>query len=299
MASETLLFFVLMLSSVRVGKSAESLFNLKCQPAVGVIGQITHISCSIESQTGPVIINTVVLTRFRENKSCFTFQPYENRVTGDSRFKVESLPSLQLHNTAISDEGGYKYYIRTNLGNVNVQFTINVTAKYSTSIITSEPTEIESGGAADLYCNASGGYPAGTIHWFDQSNTNWTQNSGLQITQGHDGLFTLSSKLSFKSIDSTWTPFRCVVLNNRYKGEGESTSALKIKDELMITPHSNSTMKNGIAGVIVIGSLIAGLLFVLLFRRRSDRRPRSFQIPAQNKDDYEKAADAEETQCNA
>ncbi|KAM9482943.1 uncharacterized protein Hap1MRO34_007998 [Clarias gariepinus] len=228
MASETLLICVLMLSSVRVIKSAESLFNVKCQPAVGVIGQITHISCSIESKTGPVVINTVVLTKISEIKPCFTFQPYENRVTGDSRFKVESLPSLQLHNTAISDEGGYKYYIRTNQGNVNVQFTINVTAKYSSPIITSEPTEIESGGAADLYCNASGGYPAGTIHWFHQRNTSWTQNSELQITQGHDGLFTLSSKLSFRSIDTTWGPFRCVVLNNRYKEEGERTFTLKI-----------------------------------------------------------------------
>ncbi|KAF5886777.1 muscle, skeletal receptor tyrosine-protein kinase-like isoform X1, partial [Clarias magur] len=185
----------------------KALFNLKCQSAVGVIGQTTNISCSIESQTGPVVINTVVLTRFRENKPCFTFQPYENRVTGDSRFKVESLPSLQLHNTAISDEGGYRYYIRTNLGNDDAEFRINVTAVYSPPVITSEPTEIKDGGAADLYCRASGGYPAGTIHWFDQRNTNWTQNSRLQITQGHDGLFTLSSKLSFRSIDSTWGPF--------------------------------------------------------------------------------------------
>ncbi|XP_053355257.1 uncharacterized protein LOC128527017 [Clarias gariepinus] len=237
MATATLLVLTLMLSSVPVGQAAESLFNVKCQPAVGVIGQITHISCSIESQTGPVVINTVVLTRFSEIKPCFTFQPYENRVTGDSRFKVESLPSLQLHNTAISDEGGYKYYIRTNQGNVNVQFTINVTAKYSSPVITFEPTVIESGGAADLYCNASGGYPAGTIHWFGQSNTNWTKNSGLQITQGHDGLFTLFSKLSFKSIDTTWTPFRCVVLNYRYKGEGESASTLKIKGKCCLVLH--------------------------------------------------------------
>ncbi|KAF5886776.1 muscle, skeletal receptor tyrosine-protein kinase-like isoform X1, partial [Clarias magur] len=96
---------------------------------------------------------------------------------------------------------------------------------YSLPIITSEPTEIESGGAADLYCRASGGSPAGTIHWFDQRNTNWTQNSRLQITQGHDGLFTLSSKLSFRSIDSTWGPFRCVVLNYRYEEEGGRTPA--------------------------------------------------------------------------
>ncbi|KAF5886778.1 muscle, skeletal receptor tyrosine-protein kinase-like isoform X1, partial [Clarias magur] len=126
MASDTLLIFVLMLSSVRLGKSAETLFNLKCQSAVGIAGQTTNISCSIESQTGPVVIKAVSLTRIRENKPCFTFKPSKNRVTGDSRFKVESLPSLQLHNTSISDEGGYRYYIRTNLGHVDAEFTISV-----------------------------------------------------------------------------------------------------------------------------------------------------------------------------
>ncbi|XP_053355256.1 uncharacterized protein LOC128527016 [Clarias gariepinus] len=263
MPSETLPLFVLLLSLVHLKKSAETLFNLRCQPAVGVIGQITNISCSYENQTGPVVINTVSLTRFNETKCCFTFHPYENRVTGDSRFKVESLPSLQLHNTAISDEGGYKYYIRTNLGNVNVQFTINVTAKYSSPVITSEPTEIESGGAADLYCNASGGYPAGTIHWFDQSKTNWTQNSELQITQGHDGLFTLSSKLTFKSIDSTWGPFKCVVLNYRYEEEGESASTLKINAV-------ETSMKS--VGVLVSVCFVMGFLLFVWFMRRCIRR---------------------------
>ncbi|XP_053098181.1 butyrophilin-like protein 2 isoform X1 [Pangasianodon hypophthalmus] len=231
MASANLLFFVLMLSSVRVGRSSESLFKLKCQPAVGVIGQTTHISCSIELYTKPtpVVINTVTLLRSGEKKPCFAFQPFENIQIGDSRFEVENGPSLQLHNTAFSDEGEYWYLIRTNLGQDQVQFTINVTAKYSNPIITSVQKEIVNDGAADLYCSANGGYPAGTIHWFDQSNTNWTKSATLQSTQGNDGLFTLSSKLSFQKIDSLWAPFRCVVLNNRYEEEGGTTSTLEIK----------------------------------------------------------------------
>ncbi|XP_053098192.1 uncharacterized protein zgc:174863 isoform X3 [Pangasianodon hypophthalmus] len=231
MTSATLLFLVLILLSVPDVKSSESLFKLKCQPAVGVIGQTTHISCSIELYTKPkpVVINTVTLTRGEEKKSCFAFQPFENIQIGDSRFGVENGPSLQLHNTAISDEGKYRYNIRTNLGQDDVQFTINVTAKYSNPIITSVQKEIVNDGAADLYCSASGGYPAGTIHWFDQSNTNWTKSATLQSTQGNDGLFTLSSNLSFQKIDSLWAPFRCVVLNNRYEEEGGTTSTLEIK----------------------------------------------------------------------
>ncbi|MCI4375959.1 hypothetical protein PGIGA_G00115700 [Pangasianodon gigas] len=303
MASANLLFFVLMLSSVRVGRSSESLFKLKCQPAVGVIGQTTHISCSIEFYTKPkpVVINTVALTRSGEKKSCFTIQPLENIRIGDSRFDVEKEPSLQLHNTAISDEGEYRYLIRTNLGQDQVRFTINVTAKYSNPIITSVPKEIVNDGAADLYCNASGGYPAGTIHWFDQSNTNWTKSATLQSTQGNDGLFTLSSKLSFQKIDSLWAPFRCVVLNSKYEEEeGGTTSTLEIKDNPENSPSTSSTVNNSIAGVVVIGSLIVGLLIVLLFKRRRNKRavPMEHTYPEEEKDlnepVYKKAAEAEE-----
>ncbi|XP_034153708.2 butyrophilin-like protein 2 isoform X4 [Pangasianodon hypophthalmus] len=313
MASANLLFFVLMLSSVRVGRSSESLFKLKCQPAVGVIGQTTHISCSIELYTKPtpVVINTVTLLRSGEKKPCFAFQPFENIQIGDSRFEVENGPSLQLHNTAFSDEGEYWYLIRTNLGQDQVQFTINVTAKYSNPIITSVQKEIVNDGAADLYCSANGGYPAGTIHWFDQSNTNWTKSATLQSTQGNDGLFTLSSKLSFQKIDSLWAPFRCVVLNNRYEEEGGTTSTLEIKDNPDNPPFSSSTVNNSIAGVVVIGSLIVGLLIVLLFkRRRNQQLRRASAIPilsavpmeqtypeeekGLNEPVYKKAAEAEE-----
>lgn len=90
------------------------------------------------------------------------------------------------------------------------------------------PEEVVNHGPADLYCNASGGYPAGTIHWFDHSNTNWTKGATLQSTLGNDGFFTLSSKLSFKQIDSAWEPFRCVVLDSKYAEEGGSTFTLRI-----------------------------------------------------------------------
>lgn len=102
-------------------------------------------------------------------------------------------------------------------------------AKYSDPVITSMPKEIVNDGPTELSCNATGGYPAGTIHWFDQSNTNWTKSATLQSTQGSNGRFTLSSKLSFKRFDAIWAPFRCVVLNSKYKEEGGSMSTGQIK----------------------------------------------------------------------
>ncbi|GAA6072647.1 muscle, skeletal receptor tyrosine-protein kinase-like, partial [Tachysurus ichikawai] len=230
MASATLHFFVLMMSSLRVGKSVDSLFTLKCQPAVGVIGQTTIISCSIETQTETKpSVKTVVITKIGQQKHCFAFNTFDKSASGDTRFRAENVPSLELQNTMISDEGEYKYFIRTYLGSVTTMFTINVTAKYFSPVITTEQKEIVNDGPADLYCTARGGYPAGTIHWFDLSNSNWTKNAHLQTTQGDDGLFTLTSKLDFQKIDSVWGQFRCVVLNSRYQEEGMSTSDLKIK----------------------------------------------------------------------
>ncbi|XP_036425363.1 uncharacterized protein LOC118807457 [Colossoma macropomum] len=88
---------------------------------------------------------------------------------------------------------------------------------------------IEDGGPADLYCNASGGYPAGAIHWFDSTNTNWTKSATLEIREREDKLVHLSSKLTFAKIDLSWESFRCVVLNSKFVQEGETTSHLNIR----------------------------------------------------------------------
>ncbi|KAI5613782.1 hypothetical protein C0J50_4186 [Silurus asotus] len=254
----------------------EGLFKLKCEPAVGVISQTTNIPCSIESQYKPVI-DTVVLKRLGEKNPCFICQPQKNKIIGDPRFKVLGGSSLQLQNTAISDEGEYEYYIRTSLGEDTILFTISVTAKYNNPVITSVPEKIEKNGRAELHCTASGGYPAGTIHWFDQSKTNWTTSASLDITRGDDGLHTLSSTLRFQSFDTLWAPFRCIVLNNKYQEEGRSSFILERKDVPETTVGLNSTVTNSIAGVVVIGSLVAGLLVALLCRQRRVQHPQPLE----------------------
>lgn len=106
------------------------LFTLKCQPAVGVIGQTTIISCSIETQTETKpSVKTVVITKIGQQKHCFAFNTFDKSASGDTRFRAENVPSLELQNTMISDEGEYKYFIRTYLGSVTTMFTINVTGK--------------------------------------------------------------------------------------------------------------------------------------------------------------------------
>ncbi|XP_058258517.1 uncharacterized protein zgc:174863 isoform X1 [Hemibagrus wyckioides] len=300
MDSATLLFFLLMISSLCLGQSVNNLFRLKCQPAVGVIGQTTNIICDMEAETVP-IVNTVVITKIGETEPCFTFNRRDDLVIGDPRFQHKNVPSLQLENTMISDEGDYSYFIRTSHGKEDIRFTINVTAKYHEPVISSKQKELVSGGAADLYCNASGGYPAGTINWFDGSKTNWTKNAVLQITPGDDGLFTLSSKLNFKSFDPIWGDFQCIVLNSKYQEEGRSNSNLQIIGTLdnPRDPGNDSMMKNIVAATVVIGSLIVGLLIALLLkRRRFQQLRRTSAVPFLRDNEPEPVYSEEENALN-
>lgn len=104
-------------------------------------------------------------------------------------------------------------------------FPINK-AKYKDPIVSTWPQNVTEGGPTDLYCNATEGYPTGTIHWFDRYGTNWTINSILTKTTKDtysSKSVALSSKLTFNSIDLSLAPFRCIVLNSKYIQDGEKT----------------------------------------------------------------------------
>lgn len=110
---------------------------------------------------------------------------------------------------------------------INV-FSLNK-AKYKNPITSTWPEAVKDGGRATLYCNATDGYPAGFIHWFDRSGTNWTINSNTtKATKDSNGLksVALSSRLTFKTIDAGLAPFRCIVLNSRYVQDGENTISI-------------------------------------------------------------------------
>lgn len=99
-------------------------------------------------------------------------------------------------------------------------------AKYKDPIVSTWPENVTEGGPLDLHCNATEGYPAGAIHWFDRYKINWTTNSILTKTTKDTNIsksVALFSKLTFKSIDFSLAPFTCIVLNNKYIQEREKT----------------------------------------------------------------------------
>ncbi|XP_049335623.1 uncharacterized protein LOC103043666 isoform X1 [Astyanax mexicanus] len=268
-----LLVLLTALIFVSVGNADNRILDLKCAPAYGEVGKTTKISCSFKSTSvdQDININAVsVLKRGQENP-VFSFS---NKIgTEDSRFKLPSVnnPSLELVNTTVSDEGEYNYQIVTSRGMVTDRsFRIGVTAKYHEPTTISWPEKIEEGGSVDLYCNASGGYPAGSIQWFDNTNTDWTKSATLKTTEGEDKLVQLSSKLTFKKIDLNWVPFRCVVLNSKFVKERESTFHLKFTG---VDKGSSVTVS---VVLMVTGIIVVAVLMGLLFRRRriqQGRRP--------------------------
>ncbi|KAI4905564.1 hypothetical protein NFI96_000403 [Prochilodus magdalenae] len=280
MAAAVLLF--LTVTSVCLGVlSASTLINVDCRPAAGVAGQPTKISCSFKKNFGgdhSIIISAVTVMKKGERDPVFQMN---GEVQEGARFNLPSTedPSLQITNTAVSDEGQYDYMVVTNRGIIpDGTFQITVTAKYGTPTINSRPEKLEEGASAEFHCTASGGYPAGAIHWFDSTGTNWTKSATLDITEGEDKLLKLSSTLSFTSIDSNWGKFKCVVLNSKFSKEGEIMSTANVtggKSSSNMFSDETSPLKldtKVVAPVVVIGSLIVGLLLVLLVCRKRSKR---------------------------
>uniref|UniRef100_A0A3B1IFQ4 Ig-like domain-containing protein n=1 Tax=Astyanax mexicanus TaxID=7994 RepID=A0A3B1IFQ4_ASTMX len=271
MASHSLLFLAVVFSFICSGALEEKLIRVECQPAVGVVGQTMKIHCSFISSFKEINIDLVYIFKSGPENPVFSLKNIIK--TGDLRFNLpsENNPSLELASAAVADEGNYRYMIVTNRGVIeDGSFRIGVTSKYHEPTTISWPEKIEEGGSVDLYCNASGGYPAGSIQWFDNTNTDWTKSATLKTTEGEDKLVQLSSKLTFKKIDLNWVPFRCVVLNSKFVKERESTFHLKFTG---VDTGSSVTVS---VVLMVTGIIVVAVLMGLLFRRRriqQGRRP--------------------------
>ncbi|XP_017577115.1 uncharacterized protein LOC108441877 isoform X1 [Pygocentrus nattereri] len=274
MAVQAVLLLILM--SVSLGNTQTEMLKLECQTAVGVVGQTTKLCCSFKKnfKADQINITAGFVTKRGERDPLFWFK--KGVANGDHRFKPPSLndPSLLLTDTAVSDEGQYDYTVLTNRGITKEALRINVTAKYNPPSVSTWPEKIEEGSPAELNCIASGGYPAGTIQWFDSTNTNWTMNATLEITEREDQLLHLSSKLTFAKINSSWAPFKCVVLNSKFVKDGETTSHQSHTGDEDRSGDTGFIGGSVIAGLIVIGLIIVGLLLALLYRRRHVQQAR-------------------------
>ncbi|XP_059416489.1 uncharacterized protein LOC132151942 isoform X2 [Carassius carassius] len=253
-------------------RSSKDLWKLECLPTVGILAETTVIRCYFKDIKDIEIV-AVYLTKVGEDKPLFSQE--ESKRSGDKRFKLlensTMRPSLQISETMFSDEGEYHYHVTTDSGFKDIKLSISVTARYKNPVTSTWPEKVMDRGPVSLYCNATDGYPAGTINWFDRSGTNWTSNSVLtkdpKVISGVKSV-ALSSKLTLKSIALDLAPFKCIVFNSKYVQDGLKTLDITpVLDETNMVS-SGSKTKSIVAGVIVIGSLTVGLLFALLFFRK-------------------------------
>ncbi|XP_039469717.1 uncharacterized protein zgc:174863 isoform X2 [Oreochromis aureus] len=181
--------------------------------------------------------------------------------------------SLLITNTAVKDDGYYKCIVITDSGDNSMVTTLKVQARYSVPTVHSIPEIIVPNTDSTLICESRGGYPNGTLRWFDEEKHEWTKSSEMEATQSDDGLFQLTSRLSLLG-GSTFPKYTCAVFNASGGKEDEKTfetnippSSSRGSEEL---PHSGSGYPSKVvAPLVVIGSLIVGLLLLLLYRKRS------------------------------
>ncbi|XP_019215351.1 CD276 antigen-like [Oreochromis niloticus] len=175
--------------------------------------------------------------------------------------------SLLITNTAVADDGYYKCMVITDSGDNSMVTTLKVQARYSVPTVHSIPEKIVPNTNSTLICESHGGYPKGTLHWFDEEGNDWTKSSEMEATQSDDGLFQLTSRLLlFRG--ATFQNYTCVVFNA--SGGKEDEIIFEMPAPPRLTPPSGPEpieICKIVVRLVVIGSLMVGLLCVLLFCR--------------------------------
>ncbi|KAJ8357599.1 hypothetical protein SKAU_G00203930 [Synaphobranchus kaupii] len=85
---------------------------------------------------------------------------------------------LLVRDVRVADQGRYTCSVLTNRGSVELSTSLKVIARYSDPAVWSVPERnIEDDMAVTMFCQAVGGFPRGTVQWFDQYGTNWTRSA--------------------------------------------------------------------------------------------------------------------------
>ncbi|XP_071361721.1 V-set domain-containing T-cell activation inhibitor 1 isoform X2 [Trachinotus anak] len=279
MASLGTLFLIVALISLTAGIANAVFVKVQCQAnTVGQIGQQALLQCVVKATAKDATIRVVTWRKNEAKYPSLVFHAGETTPQPGFKFAEPSWDdknmnvSLLITNTKLSDAGVYTCMVVTDSGDDKSEINLDLIAKYSAPTIHSTPKKIEVNADGTLMCDSDGGYPKGHIRWFDESNTDWTKSSEMEVQQRENGLFRLSSKLTLRS-GSIFSKYTCVVYNASGGKEAEATYEVEQQSLAERGGGSKSySASKVVAPVVVIGSLIVGLLLALLiYRRRSQR----------------------------
>ncbi|XP_064180233.1 uncharacterized protein LOC135248993 isoform X2 [Anguilla rostrata] len=293
MASVIWILYVVLYAEFMCAVSADKLVSLNCQDENhGVHGKDSLLKCFLNSRGESVTVTAATWRRPGGKGPLIMFINDKVRMPEDPRFSFKQLQmsgsnidvSFLVKNTMRTDEGKYECEVVTDSGEAKAVVSLSVTATYSKPDMSSVPEkDLQEEMKVTLFCNASGGYPVGMIHWYDQHGTNWTRSAEMTMVETTDKRTNLSSKFTLRA--SSITPqYRCLVLNNNGVEEGKAEFDLKFRENVDTLKEKAMGDKSStaIAAVIVIvGSLVCGLLILALLRRRraqQARRPSTHPI---------------------
>ncbi|XP_035262625.1 CD276 antigen-like isoform X3 [Anguilla anguilla] len=293
MASVIWILSVVLYAEFMCAVSADKLLSLDCQDENhGVHGKDSLLKCFLNSGGESVKVTAAAWRRPGEKRPLIMFFNDKVREPEDPRFSFKQLQmsgsnidvSFLVRDTVRTDEGKYECEVVTDSGEAKAVVSLSVTATYSKPDMSSIPEkDLQEGMEVTLFCNASGGYPVGMIHWYDQYGTNWTRSAEMTVVETTDKRTNLSSKFTLKA--SSITPqYRCLVLNNNGVEEGKAEFDLKFQEKDTTAPEKATGDKGSTAITVIVfvivGSLLCGLLILALRRRRAQqaRRPSTHPI---------------------
>ncbi|XP_065815378.1 programmed cell death 1 ligand 1 isoform X2 [Labrus bergylta] len=302
--------FLLLTLAVLNSASSQTFVKIHCKTQnIGQYEQESRLDCVIHYSKEVEDPEIVVVTWSREG--------VEEPVLKYENGKLTSLPgysfaepswnnkntdvSLLIHKTAVKDEGVYTCYVTTDSGYNKNQTRLSVTAKYGVPTIQPQPQDIDLNTDGSLTCKSTG-YPKGRLSWFDKDNKPWLDQPEVEVLKTENGLFILSSTLKIQR-GSAFSQYTCKVFNARGDEEAEKSftvqdkppSARGLEQGAKDTKDSNRILATKIvAPVLVVGSLIVGLLLLLLYNRRS-QRDHQVVIHMEEGDDQETEGDVQES----
>ncbi|XP_030254903.1 uncharacterized protein LOC115570214 [Sparus aurata] len=253
--------------------------NVHCKTEnMGQYGQQSLLECAVKTSEGvtDVVIRTVSWKKEGVDDPLLVFhngklikkQPGYSFAEPSWNNRNMNV-SLHITDTAVDDQGVFTCMVMTDRGGETSETTLKVTAKYSKPTIISEPEKISQSTGGTLVCNSVGGYPKGQIRWFGELNEDWTGSSDMEVKETKSGLFELSSKLTLLR-GSTYSKYTCAVFNTSGGKEDEAT--FEVPDGQDASGHSgkepgkpSAQITKVVAPLVVIGSLIVGLLVVMVF----------------------------------
>ncbi|MGH0153653.1 UNVERIFIED_CONTAM: hypothetical protein FKN15_025442 [Acipenser sinensis] len=274
--SDMLMYWAIGIAAIQAVYCQEDFIKVECDPEnQGVYSQQAVLTCKVVSIKKGVQIIKMMWCKVEADKCVGKRVTFENEKWSaeDERFSSGALEwnekelsvSLLVQKTQVSDQGSYRFMIITDTGYDKGNTYLRVTAPYSVPVISSVPgINIEDSMPVTLTCNASGGYPPGQIHWFDQLDSNWTKSSALRTTPTQDGRFNLSSVFT-TTASSSMALYKCVVVNNKMDKQ-------RAEYQLAIGPGKQEGTKNATAITavfVVVGALASGILILYIYRRRS------------------------------